>query len=155
MELIKVTEKDRDRLWSMLQEYLLEMSGFYGDEPDENGIFGYRYFDDYFTDEKRMAFFLSQGEDLVGFVMLHPYSAFGGETDHVISEFTVLPAFRRRHLAESAADEIFRRYKGNWEIKYSDKNSAAAALWNRVTERYHPLWKDLSSNEKLLMFRVN
>ena len=87
--------------------------------------------------------------------MLHPYSALGGETDHVISEFTVLPAFRRRHIAESAADEIFRRYKGNWEIKYSDKNSVAAALWNRVTERYHPLRKDLSGNEKLLMFRVN
>ena len=155
MELTKVTDKDRDRLWSMLQEYLLEMSEFYGDEPDENGIFSYRYFGEYFTDEKRKAFFLSQGEDLVGFVMLHPYSALGGETDHVMSEFTVLPAFRRRHLAESAADEIFRRYKGNWEIKYSKKNSAAAALWNRVTERYHPLRKDLSGNEKLLMFRVN
>lgn len=155
MELTKVTDKDRDRLWSRLQEYLLEMSEFYGDEPDENGIFSYRYFDDYFTDEKSMAFFLSQGEDLVGFVMLHPYSALGGETDHVMSEFTVLPAFRRRHLAERAADEIFRRYKGNWEIKYSDKSSAAAALWNRVTEIYHPLRKDLSGNEKLLMFRVN
>ena len=87
--------------------------------------------------------------------MLNPYSYFGGRTDHVIAEFTVFPAFRRRHIAQEAVQLIFGRFKGSWEIKYNEKNRAAAALWNRLTAPYGPEKVKLSEYETVLVFTVN
>ena len=52
-----VKPEEKEILWNYLQKYLYELSGIYGLELDENGNFPYPYFEPYFSDEKRRAFF--------------------------------------------------------------------------------------------------
>ena len=152
MELVIVRQEDRERLWNINQKYLYEMTNYYDDEMDQLGNLHYGYFDAYFTDPKRKAFFLYEEKVLVGFAMIHPYSNIDEEPDYVLAEFTVFPMYRSRHLAVRAAETIFGQFKGRWEVKYNEKNIPAKALWNIVTEKYNPQLTRLNDTETVLSF---
>ena len=150
MELIPVRPQDRELLWNINQKYLYEMTNYYDDEMDARGNLHYGYFDAYFKDPQRLAFFLYEGNDLVGFAMIHPYSNMQAQPDHVLAEFTVFPMYRRKHLAKAAAGMIFSRFPGCWEIKYNEKNAPAKALWQQVTAPYSPRATRLNDVETVL-----
>lgn len=155
MELIEVRHEDRELLYNLNQKYLYEMTNYYDDELDALGNLHYGHFDAYFTDPKRKAYFLYDGPTLAGFAMIHPYSDLGRETDFVLAEFTVFPMYRRRRLATDAAKLIFDRFKGRWEVKYNEKNTAAKNLWNRVTAGFDPVREQLNEDETVLIFRTD
>ena len=153
MELVAVKTQDRELLWNINQKYLYEMTNYYDDEMDTLGNLNYGYFDDYFTDPKRMAFFLyDENNVLVGFAMIHPYSNLGETPDFVLAEFTIFPTYRRKHLAKTAAEMIFDRFEGYWEVKYNEKNTAVKEMWNTVTEKYCPKVIHLNDTETVLSF---
>ncbi len=154
MELVEVRAEDRELLWNINQKYLYEMTNYYDDELDAQGNLHYGYFDAYFTDPERKAFFIYHEQKLVGFAMIHPYSFSGGKPDHVMAEFTVFPMHRRNHLATKAAESILERFKGRWEIKFNEKNAAAKGLWVKVTAKYSPELIHLNEEETVLSFRT-
>ena len=152
MKLIAVKPQDRELFWNINQKYLYEMTNYYNDELDANGILHYGYFDEYFTDPKRMAYFLYDEDTLIGFAMIHPYSQINDKPDFVLAEFTVFPMYRRRHLATESANEIFLKFRGKWEVKFNEKNTAAKAFWEKITEKYRPKKTFLNSTETVLSF---
>jgi predicted acetyltransferase len=152
MELVTVRKEDRELLWNLFQEYLYEMTNYYDDLPNEQENLHYSYFDAYFSDSERKAFFLYEEKDLVGFALIHPYSEIGGQLDYVLAEFTVFPMYRRNHLATKAISVIFEKYRGKWELKYTEKNTAAKALWTKVTEKYKPHKTKLNDSETVISF---
>lgn len=48
MELQRLTEKEKMRLYHLLQKYLYEMPRFYEDDLDEEGNYPYPHFEDSF-----------------------------------------------------------------------------------------------------------
>ena len=152
IQLKKATAADRTLLYNLNQKYLYEMTAFYDDPMDEEGNLHYGWFDAYFTDPKRTALLIMSDGRLAGFAMLNPYSYFDAAPDHVMAEFTIFPAFRRRHLASEAAARILEAYPGRWEIKYNEKNAAAKALWTKVSARYRPELRRFSEDETVLCF---
>lgn len=154
-ELREVRPQDRELLWNINQKYLYEMTNFYDDPMDENGNFHYGYFEAYFTDPARKAYFIYSDDRLCGFMMINPYSFLKEKPDHVMAEFTIFPTYRRKHLASEVVKLLFNRYKGNWEIKYNEKNIPARTLWNKVTEPYHPEHVRYSDEETVLKFKVD
>ena len=152
LRLEAVQAKDRDLLWNINQKYLYEMTGFYDDPMDENGNYHYGHFDDYFSDPKRVAYFIYNDDVLVGFAMLCPYSNIGQNPDYTMAEFTIFPSFRRKHFALDAANMILTRHPRKWEIKYNEKNSGAERLWNTVAAPYKPEVHHLNEEETVLSF---
>ena len=154
IRLQRVTPDQRQLLFNLNQKYLYEMTNFYDDPLDERGNLHYGHFDEYFTDPARTALLIYDGDALAGFAMLNPCSYFGGTVDHVMAEFTIFPMYRRRHLATGAAEAIFERWPGRWEVKFNEKNAAARSLWTGVTARYAPTVRRLSDEETVLCFEV-
>ena len=154
IRLQSVLPQDRDLLWNINQKYLYEMTNFYDDPMDENGNYHYGHFEDYFTDPKRTAYFIYVDGQLAGFAMLNPYSNLSQSPDHTMAEFTVFPAYRRRHIALDAARMILNEHPGTWEIKYNEKNLAAKKLWNEVARPYRPEAHHLNDEETVLTFTV-
>ena len=107
IRLEKVRFEDRELLWNINQKYLYEMTNFYDDPMDQNGNYHYGYFDLYFKDEKRMAFFIYNDNTLVGFVFINPYSYINESPDYVMAEFTIFPAYRNKHFAKEAIQLIY------------------------------------------------
>lgn len=147
-----VEQADRTRLWNVFQKYYYEMSPYYDLRMDPSGCYEYRYFDSYFKENGRAAYFIYDGEAFIGFSMINDYSCLGDRIDHAVAEFTVFPRYRRGHRAEEAARSIFRLHPGRWEIKFSDRNLPAAAFWRKITEQYTPQETPLGGNETVLSF---
>lgn len=154
LSLQTVEEKDKDLLWNINQKYLYEMTNFYDDPMDENGNYHYGYFDEYFTDPRRTAYFIYNDDVLIGFAFLCPYSNIGQDPDYTMAEFTIFPAYRRKHYALEAARMIFANHSGKWEIKYNEKNSGGKNLWNTVADAYEPEIHHLNEEETVLTFEV-
>lgn len=154
IELRAVRQCDRELLWNIDQKYLYEMTKYYDDDMDEAGNYSYGYFEGYFCEEERKAFFIYDDDALVGFAMINPYSYFGAKIDHVMAEFTIFPKYRGHHLAFKAAETIFEHFPGKWEVKYNENNEGARALWNKVTEKYRPRKTPLHASETVLSFFV-
>ena len=151
-ELRRVKNEEKTLLFNLLQKYLYEMSGVYGDDIDAAGNYAYNYFDAYFTDETRKPLFIIEEGAVAGFVMLNKYSFVGGEPDNMISEFCVLPKYRKAHVARRAFELLCREYPGKWELKYSVNNVPAAKLWNEVTKPYSPKKYELEDGEEAICF---
>ena len=149
-----VQAKDRELLWNINQKYLYEMTHFYNDPMDEKGNYHYGHFDEYFTDPKRLAYFIYNGETLIGFALLCPYPNIAWEPDYTMAEFTIFPAYRRQHYALEAAKMILAKHPGKWEIKYNEKNLGGKRLWNTVASAYNPTVYNLNEEETVLAFVV-
>ena len=152
IRLVPVEKKDRELFWNINQKYLYEMTMYYPDAMDSNGNLHYGYFDEYFTDTQRKAFFIFNNEIMVGFVMINPYSVINHNPDYTMAEFTIFPTYRRNRLAMEAVELIFSMYHGKWEIKYNEKNKAARELWTKVTAVYKPSVFHLNEVETVLEF---
>lgn len=147
-----VQEKDKQLLYQLLQKHLYEMSAYYGDDFDNEGKYPYRYFDAYFTDSTRQAFFLIINEQIVGFALLNQYSELGETIDYAIAEFSILPKYRKQHIAKQAVKQLFQEYPGCWEIKYHKDNVPAAKLWMQAVQEFHPKITNLKEDEIVLSF---
>ena len=133
----RVKEENKDVLYRLLEYSLFEESLNDGNEMNDDAIFEYKYFDSYFTDNDRNAFFVREKETnkLLGFVMINTYmqkSIYG----HSIAEFMIIPKYRRNNIGKKAAFESFNLYKGNWEVSLSYGSDSAYVFWKKIIDEY-------------------
>lgn len=152
IELVRIQASDRELFWNINQKYLYEMTNYYDDIMDDKGNYQYGYFDAYFSEPKRMAFFIYVDKKLAGFAMINPYSYIDENPDYVLAEFTIFPIFRRQHIATDVVDTIFEQFPGLWEIKYNENNLPAKSLWNKVCAKYNPRKIAVNQEETVLSF---
>ena len=152
IKLVPVKAEEREHFWNINQKYLYEMTLYYPDEMDEMGNLHYGYFDEYFKDPKRKAFFIYNDSTLVGFVMINPYSVIEHTPDYTMAEFTIFPTYRKNGYAYEAARLILDSYRGKWEIKFNEKNTVAKHLWTKVSTPYNPTVYHLNEVETVLEF---
>ena len=133
----RVEEQQKEILYRLLEYSLFEESLNDGNEMNDDAIFEYKYFDSYFTDDNRDAFFIREEETnkLLGFVMINTYmqKCLDG---HSIAEFMVIPKYRRNKIGKEAAFKCFDMYKGNWKVKPSYGSVVALAFWKNVIDEY-------------------
>lgn len=135
--LIRVKENEKDILYRLLEYSLFEESLTDGNEMTNEGIFEYKYFDSYFTDNSRDAFFIKEKDTdkLLGFVMINTYMQKYDE-GHSIAEFLVIPKYRKNKIGKKIAFECFDMYKGNWEVSPSLGNEISYLFWKNVIDDY-------------------
>ncbi len=155
MIMLKSAERtDKNRLWNIFQKYFYEMSAYYDMEMDFSGNYEYRYFDTYFEENGRAAYFVFDDNTLIGFVMINDYSCINDKIDYSIAEFTIFPKYRRKHCAKETMRQIFQEHQGKWEIKFSNQNLSARAFWLKVTKKYTPQVSSIDEAETVLSFIV-
>jgi len=133
----KVEECKKDVLYRLLQYSLFEESLSDQNDMNEDALFEYPWFENYFTEEGRDACFIKeQGTGkLLGFVMMNTYVQ-KCDSGHSIAEFMVLPKFRRNKIGKKAAFACFERYRGNWEVSPSCGSEQAYLFWKNVMNEY-------------------
>lgn len=133
----KVLEDKKDTLYRLLEYSLYEESLNDGNEMNDEAIFEYKYFDKYFTDNDRDAFFIREKNTnkLIGFVMINTYMQ-KNDNGHSIAEFLVIPKYRRCKIGKRVAFECFNVYKGIWEVSPSYNSESAYLFWKKVIDEY-------------------
>jgi len=155
MELRYAALSDQDVVDIMLQEYLREMSDYYGDTSDENGRFPYPWLPLYFTERDRHIIWFEEEGQAVGFAFVNTHAFTEEPIDHAIAEFEIFPWCRRKGYARQAVDALFAAMPGVWQFKYSPANTAGAVLWKKVTEQYHGKEYPLEENEIAVVLKAD
>lgn len=135
IEKVKSTEKDL--LFNLLQFALYDGSKYIDNKINDNGLFEYRWFDNYFTDNDRYCFFIKEesNNNILGFVMINSHMKIY-DKGFSVAEFLVLPQYRRHHIGKKAIFEILNELKGNWEIEPIDNSDEAYGFWNSIVREY-------------------
>lgn len=134
-EIIDVKEEDKDKLFRLLQYALYDGSQYIDNNINEDCIFEYDWFDNYFTDDDRDAYFIKNGDNYIGMVMVNENLKFN-EDGKCISEILIMPKYRRNHLGKKVAYEVFEKFKGDWEVQPMENNPNAYAFWKNIIEEY-------------------
>ncbi len=135
-ELIKVEETQKSVLRQMLELYEYEFSEFNENDINEYGFYGYRYFDHYWTDPERHAFFIKINGKYAGFVMVNNFCYVLKEKARSLAEFFVMRKYRRLGIGRSVASKIFDMFPGKWEVLQHGRNDLSKLFWNNVIENY-------------------
>lgn len=135
LELSRVKLEEKDILYRLLQLALYDGSYYIDNIINNQGIFEYKYFEDYFLDETRDKYFIKYNGKLAGFVLINENNKFNSQ-GKTIAEFLILPPYRRKHLGKEAAIKAFELYPGNWEVQPMENNPIAYSFWNNVISVY-------------------
>lgn len=120
-------------LWDMLQTYIEELSVYAGIRPVD-GVYEYKWFDAYWTDDNRWAFWAKDDGSRAGFALiLHDADANAMR----VGEFYIRPEFRRTRMGEAFALALLQRFPGPWKIRQMANNKPAVAFWRRTLAPYH------------------
>lgn len=130
-----VQPHEKDALFRLLQYSLYEESADDLNEIGSDALFDYPWFELYFTDDDRWAYFIREQETdrLLGFVMVRRRE---DRPVFMIAEFMVLPGCRRRGVGQQAAIACFERFRGQWEVSPALGSERAYRFWKRTIDGY-------------------
>lgn len=132
----KVKKNDASILFRLLQFALYDGSQYIDNEITNEGIYEYKWFDNYFSDNDRDAFFIKSNDNkIIGFVMINSNMKLSN-IGHSIAEFLIFPKYRRKHIGKKIALEILSIYRGIWEIEPISNNDTAYYFWENVVKTY-------------------
>ena len=136
-KLERVKIEDKDILYRLLQYSLFEESLTDLNEMNSEAIFEYKWFDNYFEDENREAYFIKEQDSnkLLGFAMVNKYMQ-KSKDGHSIAEFMIIPKYRRLKIGNRVAIDLFNMHKGIWEVKPSYESKSAFLFWKNVIDEY-------------------
>lgn len=138
----KGSPEDRKWIQSVYPEYLSDLATLNTGIFPVLGEFGHREPDllaRWFADDRSHPLLILKGAQSAGFALivrppLLPQSR--PAIDYRMSEFFVLRRFRRLGVGRDAANLIFNRFAGQWEVTEYLRNAGAVSFWRRVIGLY-------------------
>lgn len=135
IRLAKVHE--RETLSNLLEKYNYEFSQYVQQDVDKNGLYGYPYLDDYWSESGRWAYFILADGNLAGFVLVNNHSELEThQTDFSVAEFFVMHKYRRKGVGKRAFYQVMERHQGSWQLKCHPGNVGASYFWSRMIDNY-------------------
>lgn len=136
---IKTTEvnsNEKETLANLLEKYNYEFSQYDKRDLPPNAIYGYKYLDNYFTDNDRYAYFIYCDNKLAGFALIRQNPKCERVVDWSIAEFFVIYNYRRQGVATEAVKQLFEIHKGHYHLSYHKNNIASKIFWNKIAKKY-------------------
>ena len=134
-EIYDAKENEKEIILNLMQLYTYELS-FFEDETTnfqllDSGLYAMsKYIELYWKEENRHPYILKFNENLAGFVL----ERFSEENHNEIAEFFVINKYRKLGAGTFMAKEMFKKYKGKWEIRTLLKNKRAQEFWRKVVK---------------------
>lgn len=135
--LVEISEgrpQDRAPIKRMLELYQHDLSDVWDQDLDDQGEYGYDL-DRYGFDGGRDAFVFRLEGRYAGFALVDQAVRLP-EDDWWMAQFFVIRKYRRQGIGRLAAQEVFDRVRGRWEVGQVPGNRPAQAFWRRVISGY-------------------
>jgi predicted acetyltransferase len=135
-----VPSERRRILDALMQLYLHDFSEYaplgtpYG-EVDEEGRFTHPALDAYWQEPGWRPFLVRADGSIAGFALVNRWSALDRPLDHAVAEFFTLRKYRLAHVGTCAAQLLFDRLPGRWEVPVAAYNQGAILFWRAVASK--------------------
>ncbi|HXC56614.1 MAG TPA: hypothetical protein VNU97_15050 [Rhizomicrobium sp.] len=126
---VPVPLSDKALLWDALQKYILELTQWGTHEPID-GVFAYPWFDLYWQEPNRFAFWAYADGVRAAFALVHR------EERTEMAEFYTFEAFRRGGIGLDFARQVLNRFAGPWTLSEYRAHTGAVAFWHKVIADY-------------------
>lgn len=138
VELKLVKEEEKRVLANMLQLYLHDITRFLHMEMNNEGLFEYKYLDNYWTNKDYIPYFIIADNKIAGFILVNnDFLALDkGKDGHNIAEFFIMNSFKRKGIGKKASHLIFDMYPGNWEVRPVLRSEEAKVFWENIIKEY-------------------
>ena len=132
VELQIIPEAQRALLHNLMEKYLHDFSAYDGEDVDEQGLYGYKYTDQYFIDADRYPLVIREDGKIAGLVLVRRASGFDEDPAHSLAEFFVMRKYRRKGGGTRAALLAFAQFPRKWEVSQDPNNADSILFWQRV-----------------------
>ncbi|MBN9543648.1 MAG: GNAT family N-acetyltransferase [Alphaproteobacteria bacterium] len=124
--------KTLENLW---QFYIYSSSDFLDAKLNENGLYNEKDLSGYFNNPAQKAYIIMLDDEIAGFALLNQKGILES-TDWRLDHFFVMHKFHGKGIAKAAVHELWKLYKGNWELTVVPTNTKALAFWHKNIEQY-------------------
>jgi len=137
VDVIEVNEDQKPILRQLIELYEYDFSEFTSRDVNDFGVYGYKYFDHYWTDKNRYPFFVMINKKYAGFVLINNHCyLLNDDQGKSIAEFFIMRKYRRKGIGREVAKKVFEMFKGNWEVLQHGNNDPSKKFWKSVIEEY-------------------
>ena len=120
-------------LANLLELYAHDFSEFHPLEIGPDGRFGYKSLPLYWSESNRHPFLIRLDGELAGLALVKRGSEISDSQEvWNMAEFFVLRGCRRHGIGTLAAQEVWRRFPGLWEVRVMQSNPSATSFWKRA-----------------------
>jgi predicted acetyltransferase len=120
-------------LANVLELYVHDFSEFQPLDIGPDGRFGYKSLPLYWSESNRHPFLIRFDGKLAGLALVKKGSEISDNQEvWDMAEFFVLRGCRRRRIGTLAAQEVWRRFPGLWEIRVMQSNPSATFFWKHA-----------------------
>lgn len=124
---------------NLMQLYTHDFSEFWGGtsrgDLNAQGLFEAYPLDEYWSLPRWRALLIGCDRVLAGFCLVNDRTHSGLEAERNMAEFFILRKHRGRGVGRTAAEIIFSRYPGSWEVAVARKNAQAQEFWRNTITR--------------------
>lgn len=113
--------------YNLSQAYEAEFSNLTNKKPNKNGIF----LADTLPVKPYLGFIIFMDTIPVGFAIINL-----SEIIYDVSEFYIIPSFRKQHIGEIFATTLFNKHKGSWQVRQIQGATKAIRFWRKVIGKY-------------------
>ncbi len=137
IELVQAYEADSPVLANLLQLYIHDFTSFTPVELGDDGRFLHNPLPEYWEYSDRYAFLIKAHAQLAGFALIRRGSQISGDPNvWDMGDFFIARGFRRRTIGSGAAQAIWTRFPGAWEVRVIDSNRPAVSFWAHAIAEY-------------------
>lgn len=127
VRLTQASRSERDVVGRLLELNAYEFSRLDGRSIGDDGVYGYRYLDAYWSEPDRTPYLIRANDELAGLALVSR-----GDSILHVSEFLILPKFRRAGVGTQAARRVFAAHPGEWRVRQAAGNDSATHFWRRA-----------------------
>ena len=136
IELVKATIQQKVVVKHLLELYKYDFSEFDNEDVDEQGVYGYTYLDNYWTEpDERFPFLVKVDGKYAGFALIRKIKK-GSEFYYSMAEFFILKKYRKKGIGKQVAFQLFNLFPGIWEVAEIEENISAQKFWRKVISEY-------------------
>jgi predicted acetyltransferase len=130
VQIVPALQEHQPILANMLELYAHDFSEFIDLKLGPDGRFGYNRLPLYWKESNRHPFIIIADGDLAGFVFVSKGSAISNDPDiWDMAEFFIVRGLRRLGLGMKAAQQIWKKFPGKWEVRVIERNQKARQFW--------------------------
>jgi len=137
IEIVLAKVEQQPIMANLLELYIHDFSEFYELEIGEAGRFGYSRLPLYWSEPDHYPFLIRVDGKLAGLVLVKKHlDVAGREAVWDMAEFFVLRGYRKHGVGTQAANEIWRRFLGLWEVRVMETNTGAYHFWMHTISKF-------------------